>query len=117
MLSINSAASLLEFLLREEYILVDYGVVLAKHQLPRSVLDVLLPDVGEASAGRGDQLEKHLRLNYEVSFSDKERGSKIRDNTPVPQSTPHERVSHILTFFFFAICGLINLILFKEIIA
>jgi hypothetical protein len=72
-LSINSAASLLEFLLREEYILVDYGVVLAKHQLPRCVLDVLLPDVGEASAGRGDQLEKHLRLNYEVSMGGLER--------------------------------------------
>ena len=77
MLSINSAASLLEFLLREEYILVDYGVVLAKHQLPRCVLDVLLPDVGEASAGRGDQLEKHLRLNYEVSMKRKEIGIKI----------------------------------------
>ena len=76
MLSINSAASLLKFLLREEYILVDYGVVLAKHQLPRCVLNVLLPDVGEASAGRGDQLEKHLRLNKEVSMTGKREGAR-----------------------------------------
>ena len=70
MLFINSLVSFLEFLLGEEYILVDYGVVLAKHQLPRSVLDVLLPDVGEASTSRGDQLEKHLRLSYEVSMTE-----------------------------------------------